>query len=534
MMSLRRRLPRCPVSLSKYLSTMRTLRIVGFTFALAFLLTSCSDNLLDIENPNQQTSETFWSNGDQALQGVNAAYEPLTYDGMYNRMLHAAQDIRSDEAVAPSPFPPYINADNFSLPAEDGFVVALPWNHGYQGVFYSNQVISRVPDIDMDEDLKSRIIGEAKFLRSHYYFKLVKLYRNVPLITEEVSDPNNVERPQADPDSVWAQIIRDLEDAQEALPESYETDVGRATWGAATAYLGKAHLFNENWQQADTEFKKIIDSGLYQLVDNPRWNGDLQHENNAESIWEIQFTTEVGGNVVGWGGVPAPDWGERQTRSITFAPEGYGWADVEPSSGLFQEFQQEQSVSGEDDPRLDATMFYNHPGETVYGDDFQEVYGENSDRIFWRKYETDLPGTSEGTTGNGLNIRAMRYADVLLMYAETRNELGDQATAAQYIQMVRDRANLPDRESEFASLSQEQMRDRIAHERMVELAGEGKRFDDIRRWGWFDDEEKMQQLIENDPGFEGYVDGREYLPIPQNELDTNPAAEQNPGYTGGT
>jgi hypothetical protein len=511
---------------------MRTLRIVGFSFALLLVLTSCSDGLLDIQNPNQQTSESFWSNGDQALQGVNAAYEPLTYDGMYNRMVHAAQDIRSDEAVADSPFPPYTNADEFATPATD-LMATLIWDQTYQGVYYSNQVITNVPEIDMDEGLKSRILGEARFLRSHYYFKLVKLFRNVPLITEEVTDPGNVARPQASPDSTWDQIIRDLEFAQDNLPETYDTDVGRATWGAATAYLGKAHLFNENWEQADAEFEKIIDSGLYELVDNPRWNGDLQHENNAESIWEIQFTTEVGGNEVGFGGVPAPNWGEVQWRSITFSPVGYGFADVEPTQSLFDDFQEEETTGGEDDPRLGATMFYNQPGETVYGDDFQQVYsdqinaGENP--IYWRKYQRDSSGP-EPTTGSGLNIRAMRYADVLLMYAETRNELGDQATAAQYIQQVRDRANLPDRESEFAALSQEEMRDRIAQERKLELAGEGKRFDDIRRWGWLDDQEKMQQLVENDPGFEGYVDGREYLPIPQSELDTNPAAEQNPGY----
>jgi hypothetical protein len=396
-------------------------------------------------------------------------------------------------------------------------------------------VITNVPGIDMDENLKSRILGEARFLRSHYYFKLVKLFRNVPLITEEVTDPGNVSRPQADPDSVWAQIITDLQFAKLNLPHTYDTDVGRATWGAATAYLGKAYLFNEQWQEADEQFEEIIDSGLYSLVDNPRWNGDLQHENNAESIWEIQFTTEVGGNVVGWGGVPAPNWGERQTRSITFAPTGYGWADVEPTQSLFEDFKQEQTVSGEDDPRLGATMFYDQPGETVYGDDFQQVYsaqinaGENP--IYWKKYESNMGG-GEATTGSGLNIRAMRYADVLLMYAETQNELGNQATAAEYIQQVRDRANLPDRESEFAALSQAEMRERIAIERKLELAGEGKRFDDIRRWGWLDDSQKMQQLIQNDPGFQGYQDGREYLPIPQSELDTNPAAEQNCGYGG--
>jgi hypothetical protein len=224
-----------------------------------------------------------------------------------------------------------------------------------------------------------------------------------------------------------------------------------------------------------------------------------------------------------------------QWRSITFSPLGYGFSDVLPAQSLYDDFTQEQTVGGQDDPRLGATMFYNEPGETVYGDDFQQVYSDQisagANPIYWRKYQSDTGG-GEPASGSGLNIRAMRYADVLLMYAETRNELGDQTTAAEYIQDVRDRANLPDRESEFAALSQEEMRDRIAIERKLELAGEGKRFDDIRRWGWLEDPEKMDLLIENDPAFESYQDGREYLPIPQSELDTNPAAEQTCGYGG--
>ncbi len=511
---------------------MSMFRIVGLALATLLLLTACDGNLLEVKNPNQQSTESFWANREQAIQGVNAAYEPLTYDGMYNRMLHAAQDMRSDEATADSPFPAFTAVDNFTEPAE-GILPAIIWDQSYQGVFYSNQVVQNVPGIDMEENLKNRILGEARFLRSHYYFKLVKLFKNIPLLTEVVEDPGNVEQPQADPDSVWAQIIRDLKFAKQNLPASYDEDVGRVTQGAATAYLGKAYLFNERWEKADAQFEEIINSGQYGLVENPRWNGDLQHENNKESIWEIQFTKSVGGNEVGFGGVPQPNWGEVQWRSITFSPLGYGFSDTLPTQSLFEDFKQEQTVNGEDDPRLGATMFYNEPGETVYGDDFQEVYSDQIDAgenpIYWRKYQSDQGGP-EPFSGSGLNIRAMRYADVLLMYAETRNELGDQTTAAQYIQQVRDRANLPDREAEFASLSQEQMRERIAIERKLELAGEGKRFDDIRRWGWLDDPEKLDRLAQNDPAFESYRDGREYLPIPQSELDTNPAAEQNPGY----
>lgn len=509
---------------------MKYSKIILITLICMAVGVSCDKKLLDVSNPNQATTDTFWKTADDAVKGTNAAYEPLTFDGMYCRFLHVEQDLRGDDGQGDSPWFAIQNMGEFNLtsttPSSD-----FTWSQAYQGVFRANQVLKNVPDIEMDNDLKARLIGEAKFLRSHYYFKLVKLFHNVPLILEPIEDPDKYYQPQADPQDVWAQIIKDLKDAQAALPKTYDSsNLGRATWGAATAYLGKAYLFNHDFQNADTEFKKIIDSGLYSLVPNVRWNGDGDHENNAESIWEIQFSKDVGGTEIGWGGTPSPTWGERQARSITFAPVGYGWADTQPSRFLYNAFKSEQTVNGNDDPRLHATMFYSTPNMTVYGDDFNTVYAADTTQLFWRKYESDTPGGVETDQGSGINFRAMRYADVLLMYAETRNELGDQLTAAKYIQMVRDRANMPDREAEFAALTQEGMRDRIAHERLVELAGEGHRFDDIRRWGWLDDPQKLQMLKNRDPEFDGYAEGRKWLPIPQSALDTNPKLEQNPGY----
>ncbi len=513
---------------------MRYSKLVLVTIFCMVLGSGCDQDLLDVSNPNAATTETFWKSQDDAVKGTNSAYEPLTYDGMYTRFVHVAQDLRGEDGRGDSPWGAIADMGTFNQTSTSGGIPIM-WDQMYQGIFRANQVITEVPNIEMDSDLQSRLIGEAKFLRAHYYFKLVKLFRNVPLILEPISDPDNYFQPQADPQTVWDQIIQDLTDAQAALPETYSEDIGRATWGAATAYLGKAYLFTQQFDAADTEFKKIIDSGLYELVPDPRWNGDLAHENNAESIFEIQFSTQAGGTEIGWGGTPSPTWGERQARSITFAPVGYGWADTTPTQYLYDAFQSEQTVGGNDDPRQHATMFYNTPEMTVYGDDFQTVYESQIDAgnnpIFWRKYQRDTPGP-ETDQGSGLNFRVMRYADVLLMYAETRNELGDQATAAQYIQMVRDRANMPDRETEFAGYTQEQMRDQIAHERLLEFAGEGKRFDDIVRWGWLDDPDKLEMLRQRDPEFDGYSDGREWLPIPQGELDANPNVQQNPGYGG--
>ncbi|CAM3187075.1 RagB/SusD family nutrient uptake outer membrane protein [Rhodothermus bifroesti] len=495
------------------------------------LMVGCDGNFLELTNPNLPTTDTFWKTADDAIKAVNACYEPLTFDGMYGRFMHILQDLRADDAVGDSPWGEIQNVGRFNLNAAS-FGPFLAWRDAYNGIYRTNQVLKYVPNIEMDPELKARLLGEAKFLRAFYYFHLVKMFNNVPLILEPAEKEEQYRQPQAPPEQVWAQIIQDLKEAQTVLPQRYtnEADIGRATWGAATAYLGVAYLFTGRYAEADAEFKKIIDSGLYQLVDDPRLNGGYEGENNAESIFEIQFSREVGGTVPGWGGTPNPSWGETQARSITYSPPGFGWADTNPTRCLYQTFKQERTVDGQDDPRLHATMFYYRPGMTVYGVPWEQLYGNDTTSVYWRKYQSDIPGGNEFDMRSGINIRVMRYADVLLMYAETRNELGDQATAARYIQMVRNRARLPNREAEFAAMSQAQLREVIARERFLELAGEGKRFDDLRRWGWLSNPAKLAELRACDPEFNGYAPGREWLPIPQAEMDANPLLQQNPSY----
>ena len=131
---------------------------------------------------------------------------------------------------------------------------------------------------------------------------------------------------------------------------------------------------------------------------------------------------------------------------------------------------------------------------------------------------------------SGINERLMRFSDVLLMYAECQNELDNRAECAKQIQRVRNRASLPDREADFAALSKENMRERIAHERALEFALEGHRFDDIRRWGWLQNPTKLDELKSHDPEFKSYVAGREFFSIPQAEIDVNKNLKQNSGY----
>src|SRR5690606_7975980 len=196
----------------------------------------------------------------------------------------------------------------------------------------------------------------------------------------------------------------------------------------------------------------------------------------------------------------------------------------------------ETTISGDVDPRLDATIFYNKPeGMQLYGHNFADFYADSPsdlNDLFCRKYQnSDGDRADEYDWRSGINERIMRYADVLLMYAECLNENGKTSEAYPFIQMVRDRVGLPDLATTKPDLSQQQMRDQIAHERFLEFALEGHRFDDIRRWGWLDDPAKLEWLESRDPEFESYIPGREFFPIPQSEMDNNPGiSQQNEGY----
>ncbi len=494
-------------------------------------LPSCGNEFLELENPNQQTEDTFWQNEQDAIKGTNAAYASLLLDGLYMRFGPALLDFRGDDMAGDSPWDALGNIGKFSI-GTNSLGPEIYWLACYQGVFRSNQVIENVGDIDMDEALAARLIGEAHFLRGLYYYHLVKAFRNVPLVLSTPNSSDDFYPSQATPEAVWQQIIDDMKAAQAVLPDNYtDANVGRATKGAATAYLGKAYLFNQRWDEAAVEFKKLIDSGLYGLMNDYRDNFTERNENNRESIFEVQFSREVGGTELPWGGAPQPGWGQTSARAITYGPENFGFSDCLPTRWIFDEFMIEKTVDGEEDPRLRASIFYNYPGATLYGVSFQQAYGPNSDKIFPRKYQNDDTGIpNEFDWRSGINERIMRYADVLMMYAECQNELGNTALCAEYVQQVRDRSNLPNRQAEFAAMSQEEMREQLSHERALEFCFEGHRFDDLRRWGWLSDPVKLNILKQRDPGFNGYIPGREYLPIPQIDMDTNPNLVQNPGY----
>jgi len=516
----------------------------GF-LTVALLTTSCVDDAaLTQLDPNNDSVDKFWSTEQDAVEGLNAAYSSLLNDGSYMRSTPLLLDVKSDDSRSNSPWPAMANVARFNSNVTNAEIYGWAYETYYQGINRANQVLTSVPKIAMDENLKNRVLGQAYFLRGLYFFHAVNLFKNVPLPTDLA-----IYYPQKTQEEGWAQVISDFKMAAELLPVTYEglngidtkdsqgnTIKGRATKGAALGYLGKAYLFTKDFANAKTTFKQVIDLGVYSLVANYRDNFTDTNENNSESLFEVQFSREAGGVALSWGGIPASNWGKTSARAITYAPRAFGWTDVQPTWALFNEFQEEKTVSGALDPRLDATIFYKKPGGAtpIYQTTFEVKYKDSPadlNDIFCRKYQNgDGAFLDEYDWRSGINERLLRYADILLMYAECLNETGDTAGAYTYIQMVRDRVGLPNLSTVKPGLSKEGMREQIGHERFLEFPLEGHRFDDIRRWGWLENPTKLAWLKSRDPEFDSYAPGREYFPIPQLDMDNNPGMTQNPSY----
>jgi hypothetical protein len=301
--------------------------------------------------------------------------------------------------------------------------------------------------------------------------------------------------------------------------------------------LGKSYVYRKQWQKAADELKLLIDGpelNVYSLVDNYRDNFSPITENNAESLFEIQMAdpATVGGSEEHYetGVEPNANWKQISLVGHMYAMEGKGYSDFLPTRGLYNAYKEEKTLSGQLDPRLLANIASFEPGvsETAYGGPWINP----KTNIYPRKYTYDgLPGfTNEnnGVGNSGINFRVLRYADVLLLYAEALNELDRTPEAYNYINQVRRRVNLADLDAIKPNLTKEQMRDQIAQERFLELAIEGQRIYDLIRWGWFYDPVKLALLKSRDKDFDTWSPGNEYLPIPQSELDVNKNAKPNP------
>lgn len=517
---------------------MRKIQISLALLAVFAFTVNCSDDILDQPNPNALTPTSFWQTADDAEKGIIGAYSPLTNILYYSRFEIFLSDYRDDVVngfgTSDRTQAGYFNTDPAGNP------IKWVWQAMYQGVTRANEVLFRVPNIEMDEATKNNILGEAHFIRAFNYFNLLNNWRNIPLLTvpfTEIEDPQAIV--QADPSEVWALIEADLQAAQSLLPESWPSNqTGRATSGAAIAYLGKAFLYQQKYAEAKAEFQKVMSSGRYRLMDNYAHNFTEEFENNAESLFEIQLIADGNG---GWGG-DAPNRGKGSGYQPDFAPAGFTNQDgMTVNQWALDVFLDERTINDEIDPRTFVTFFWNTTETTTYegqtlesrtytNQAYSDVYDASATDIYGNKwldwaFNGLTQSLAEGWHGAGNNLRMMRYADVLLMFAEAEfMSSGSTAAALDAINQVRARVDMPP----FTAITMQDIED----ERVKELTFERTRYFDLLRWG------KVVELIVDNPadvksrsaGTSAYKPGREYMAIPQNEIDQNPNIVQNPGY----
>jgi hypothetical protein len=486
---------------------MKKTLIIYFTISIACLLGSCKKSFLELNPVSQIGATTFYKTQSDLLNAVTGAYAALQLNGQYTEDYYFVADYPSDniESALSGASNDFDQFDRFYVNSANIYLAPF-WTDGYKGIVRCNNVITQAPNIPMDETLKKRYVGEAKYLRALMYFNLVRVFGDVPLVTEPIASIEESytygRAPVAD---IYKQIVKDLTDAEPDMPLSYTgADIGRVTKGAVQTLLGEVYLTQKNYAGAVTELAQVITSNVYKLL--PVYNDVFNpaNGNNAEIIFAVNYKK---------GGI-----GEGSPFVNAFLPTGgiptlvtIGTTGNRMTGGkdLFDAFE----VGDTRKPISINDSFIDGTGKTV------SVY-------FTRKYMDTPPTDKDGD--NDWYIH--RYSDALLMYAEALNETGQTTQAHTYLNMVRVRANLSAR----VSLTQADMRLAIEQERRVELCFEGHRWFDLLRTG--------RAITVMNAYFIKYgiklggiqvqvKDFQLIQPVPLSQIQANPAKiTQNPGY----
>jgi starch-binding outer membrane protein, SusD/RagB family len=495
--------------------------LIGST---CFAGNSCS-KFLNKDVQGVYPADQFYTTSAAAVAAVNEAYTALTFTSATTNPLWVFGDVASDDAASGDPAASQDNAtiDNFSFSTTNSNL-SNEWGNFYEGITNCNLVLANVPSINMDTALRSRLLGEARFLRAWYYFMLVNIYENVPIVLTPLT-PAQMQITQSPAKYIYETVIEpDLMAALDVLPAAYTgTDVGRATSGAAASLLAKVYLYQEKWDSSLTYSNLVINSAQYSLMPLYSQDFDALHKNNAESIFEVQMLGGQDPNV----GNALNQW---------FGPEVVGgYYCNAPNPNFVSEF--EVTDSGVADPRLnytvaiDSTLWNN--GQ-VYLSSWSPQTG-----YLTRKYQQPL--SQAPVIGQGsCDYLAIRYADVLLFNAEALNESGQLAASVIPLNQVRQRAmnsylydsTLPGYGTvptgllpPVPAVSQTQVRLAIIHERRVELGFEFHRYFDLMRYAANPNlgPSYITPLINRD-GVTGFSYTTDYpFPVPQSEMDIDKA-----------
>lgn len=461
-----------------------------FSIFLLVFLSACSDEL-NLAPITDRATNSFYSSEAEIESAITGVYAQLQNNGLYGLDLIGLGEISAEdsfEEIAANDGGRFGQLDDFSTNAGNDLVGDI-WRESYEGIQRTNIVLNRIPDIEYaDSDLKEQRISEVKFIRALLYFNLVRLYGDVPLVLEETLNPSGFfgqgRTAQA---QVYEQIEMDLNDAIRNLPLDKES--GRPAQGAAQALLANVLMTRGNYADAVPNLMAVVNSQVYDLAATTADIFGEANEGNSEILFEIQFASGINGN------------SEGSSAASQFRPSGTT-ANAKghnlPSSAFVAMYEDNDSRRND------------YVGIDVNANPF----------YFSAKYEVSATGPDD----SGTDYYVIRYADVLLKYAEALNETNQTSDAATYLNMVRNRAGLGNTNAN----SQEEMRAAIEMERRLEFIGEGHRWFDLKRTGsavstmnnWFSDQSINVSISENNL----------FLPIPQSQIDTDPAITQNDGY----
>lgn len=485
--------------------------VLALAFTSLLGLAGCED-FLDRKPLGRYTQDDLTSGSFESQ--VFAAYAGLRHFGISGLPLAAIHNFRSDDADKGSSVSDGIDAENiydkFQY-TKDHWLVNSYWTGHYALISQANNVIAAADELTNPDQATMINRAEAKFLRAFAYFNLVRTFGQVPKIDFRVTDPAQANVPKATEAEIYALIDADLQDAAANLPAGWPPQfVGRLTNYAAKGLQAKTFLYRKNWSAALSAAKAAM-AGPYNLDTPYERIFREEGENSSESLFEIQAVyTQAQTNL---GVQYAQIQGVRGAGAWDL---GWGWNT--PNESLAAAFE-------EGDPRKDATLLYSGRVNTPYNENVPPKTA-NVPRDYWNKKTYTNPGVRNATNnrfGLWMNVRILRFADVVLMAAEAANELGNTQEALDYLEMVRARArgNNANVLPEVTTTDPVALREAIRHERRVELGMEGERFFDLVRWGI------AQQVL----GPLGYQNRNRFMPIPQGEIDkSNGVLVQNPEY----
>lgn len=547
--------------------------------AMGLTMTSCEDFLTE-DVHGSQNLDTYFADQEEVNDFIGGCYFEIAKDDWWqinNAWLQA--DMTTDDLWDGNTTQSdgYQDVTYFMPTAPQNGSLSNFWGARYQGIYTCNTAIARIPGAAMDETLRAQRVAEARFLRAFFYFDLVRFFGGVPLITEPIANGDGIGRNTAD--EVYDFIEKELADVAEILPQRSQwpaTDMGRATRGAALGLLGKAQVYHGKYDEAKISLKKVIDEGEYELLDNFGDVWSVAHNNSKESLFETQtmYSNQyaLGGSLTvitgcrngvgdGWAwGTPSADLENAylaagDTERLRWTIIKTGCKDI-PGEDNFAAFIENNAtvftMGVKDQKYLDYKEAFGW-GDDVYEEGYVIDPSQHKSARIIRKYFVPTQYRPEVYDKQKipLNHRILRYADVLLLYAEACNATNDDANARIALNEVRERVNLAP-----VTSSGEALRDAIRNERRLELAFEQNRLFDIRRW----DAGNGKKVIENIMGpngsfvtynlgpdadmYEKYNQGqssdkgsrftapRDLLyPIPSEEIQrSNGALVQNPGY----